>query len=120
VLCTITIILPFILTELSPLNHLFNKGCLSGPYLGKYIRDWNETWFIDRWQLEEVQCTRTIILLFILTELSPLNHLFYKGCLSGPYLGKYIRDWNETGVIDRWQYEERAVHTNHNPTLNID
>jgi len=24
----------------------FHNGCLSGPYLGKYKRDWNETWFI--------------------------------------------------------------------------
>jgi len=33
--------------ELSPLNHFFfRNGCLSGPYLGMYKRDWNETWFI--------------------------------------------------------------------------
>ena len=31
---------------------------MSGPYIGKYKRDWNETWFIDRWQWEEVHCTR--------------------------------------------------------------
>ena len=41
---------------------IFHKCCLSRPYLGKYERDWNETWFIDRWQWEEGQCTRTIIL----------------------------------------------------------
>jgi len=32
--------------------------------------------FIDRWQYEERQCTITIILPCIFTELSPLNHVF--------------------------------------------
>jgi len=27
---------------------IFHNGCMSGPYLGKYQRDRNETWFIDR------------------------------------------------------------------------
>jgi len=27
---------------------IFHSGCLSGPYLGKYKRYGNETWFIDR------------------------------------------------------------------------
>jgi len=36
--------------ELSSHNHLFfHNGFLSGPYLGKYKRDWNETWFTERW-----------------------------------------------------------------------
>ena len=55
---------------------IFHKCCLSGPYLGKYIMNCNETWFIDRWQNEEGQCTITIILFGILTKLSPLNHFF--------------------------------------------
>jgi len=49
---------------------------LSGPFLGKYKRDCNGTWFIDRWQYEEGHCTRTIILPSIFTELSPHNILF--------------------------------------------
>mgnify|MGYP007091311640 CR=1 FL=1 len=45
--------------------------------------DFNETWYIDRWQWDEGQCTRTILLPSILTELSPLNHLFFHNvCLS--------------------------------------
>jgi len=44
--------------------------------LGKYKRDWNKNWFIDRWQSEEGQCTRTIILSSIFTELSPINLFF--------------------------------------------
>ena len=49
----------------------------SGPYLEKYKRDCNGTWFIDIWQYEEGQCTLIIILPGIFTELSPLNHLFF-------------------------------------------
>ena len=41
-------------------------------------RDWNGTWFIDKWQSEEGQCTRTRILPGIFTELSPLNFVFVK------------------------------------------
>ena len=56
---------------------IFHNCCLSGPYLGKYKRDCNGTWFIDRWQWEEGQCTRTIIIPCILTKLSPLNHFIF-------------------------------------------
>jgi len=58
--------------------------CLSGPYLEKYKSDCNETWFINKWQYEEGQCTRTIILPGIFTELFPHNHLFFimDACLS--------------------------------------
>ena len=87
---------------------IFHNCCLSGPYLGKYKRDCNGTWFIDRWQYEEGHCTRTIILPSIFTELSPHNILFFimDAYLSRPYLGKYKRDWNETWIIDKWQWEE--------------
>jgi len=33
--------------------------------------------FLDRWQYEKGQCTLTIIIPSIFTELSPLNHLFF-------------------------------------------
>jgi len=36
---------PVYLHSYLPLT-FFHNGCLSGPYLGKYKRDWNETWFI--------------------------------------------------------------------------
>jgi len=35
------IILSCILTDLSQQKHIFNNRYLSGPYLGKYKRDWN-------------------------------------------------------------------------------
>ena len=104
-----TIIIPCIFIELSSLNHFFlHNGCLSGPYLWKYLRDWNKTWFVDRWQWEKELCTITIILPFIFTELSPINHLlFHNGRMPvGPYLWNYKRDWNETWFIDRLQWEE--------------
>ena len=67
----------YIFTELSPLNFVFVIiVCLSEQYLGKYIRDWNETWVIDKCQWEEAHCTRTIILPCIFTVLSSNNHLF--------------------------------------------
>ena len=73
-----TIIIPCIFIELSSLNHFFlHNRCLSGPYLWKYLRDWNKTWFVDRWQWEKELCTITIILPFIFTELSPINHLLF-------------------------------------------
>jgi len=34
-----TVFLPFTI-------YSFHNECLSGPYLGKYKRDWNEIWFI--------------------------------------------------------------------------
>ena len=68
--------LPCIFIELSPLNH-FYSCCLSRPYLENYKRDCNGTWFIDRWQYEKGQCTVTVILPGIFTELSPLKHLFF-------------------------------------------
>ena len=46
------------------------------PYFGKYQRDRNETWFIDRQQWGKGQCTKKIILTCILTDLSPHNHVF--------------------------------------------
>jgi len=46
-------------------------------YECRMYRDLNETWFIDRWQYEEGQCTITIILPCIFTELSPHNYLFF-------------------------------------------
>jgi len=49
---------------------------MSGPYLGKCKWDCIETWFIDRGQYEEGQCTKNIILPCILTELFPHNHVF--------------------------------------------
>jgi len=64
-----------------PITIFFN-GYLYGPYLGKYERDWNETWFMDRWQWEEVQHTRTITLPCILLSYLPLTIFFINGCLS--------------------------------------
>ena len=29
---------------------IFHKCCMPGPYLGKYTRDCNGTWFINIWQ----------------------------------------------------------------------
>ena len=53
-------------------------GCL---YLEKYKQDCNKTWFIDRWQWEEGQCTITIILPCTFTQLSSLSHCFIMvGC----------------------------------------
>ena len=101
-----------------PLTICFNNWCLSGPYLGKYKGDWNETLCIGRWQFEEGQCTRTIILSCILHSYLPITiNCFHNGCLSGPYLVKYKRDWNETWFIDRWQWEEGQWTIN--PTVYI-
>jgi len=63
---------------------IFHKCCLSGPYLEKYKRDCNGTWFIDRLQYAEGQCTITTTLPVIFAELSPINHLFFitDACLS--------------------------------------
>ena len=71
----------------------------------KVQRDCNETWVIDRWQYEEGQCTRTIILPSIFTQLSPHNHLFFimDVCPSNIF-EKYKRDCNETWFIDRWHW----------------
>jgi len=59
------------------MDTLVHNSWLSGPYLGKYERDCNGTWFIDRWHNMEGQCTRTILLPGTFTELSPLNLLFF-------------------------------------------
>jgi len=59
------------------MDTLVHNSWLSGPYLGKYKRDCNGTWFIDRWHNMEGQCTRTILLPGTFTELSPLNLLFF-------------------------------------------
>jgi len=56
-----TVFLPFTI-------YSFHNECLSGPYLGKYKRDWN-----DRCQWEKVQCTRIITMPCILTVLSPFT-----------------------------------------------
>ena len=88
---------------------IFHNCCLSGPYLGKYKRNWNETWFVDRWQWEEGQCTRTILQPCIFTKLSLLNLLFFivDACLGHILEStKLQKDWNETWFIDRWQREE--------------
>ena len=79
------------------MDTLVHNGFLSGSYLGKYKRDCNGTWFIDRWQWEEWQNTRTILLSYILLELTLLNFV-HKCCLSVPHLGKYKRDWNKPGL----------------------
>ena len=81
---TRTIILPNIFTELSPLKHsLFHNGWLSEPYLGKYTRDSNETWFIDRWQWVEGLCTRTITLpCILLSYLSVTIFFIMVACLG--------------------------------------
>ena len=72
-----TIILPCICVELSPLNYLFfHPGWLSEPYLGKYIMDWDKTWFIDRWQWEKLKWTRTITIPFIVLSYLPVIILF--------------------------------------------
>ena len=64
-----------------PTNHnhtlyIFHKCCLSGQYFGKYNMDWNETWFIDRWQWEEGRNAIALIIPCIFIELSPLNFVF--------------------------------------------
>ena len=74
-LCPFVRYLVYLLSYL-PLT-IFHNGCLSGPYLWKYKGDCNGTWFIDRWQWEEGQCTRTILIPSIFTVLSPHNHLFF-------------------------------------------
>jgi len=49
-----------------------------------------------------------------------MDNLVHNCCLSGPYLGKYKRDWNGTWLIDRCQsVRGSALHKNHNPTLYI-
>ena len=50
---------------------------MSGPYLGKYKCDCIETWFIDRGQYQEGQCTKNIIIPGIFTELYPHKHLLF-------------------------------------------
>ena len=86
---------------------IFHNCCLSGPYLGKYKRDWNKTWFIVRWQWAEGQCIWTTIIPCIFTELYPLKHLFvHNGWLSEPNLGKYTRYWNKTFYINRCKWKE--------------
>jgi len=68
--------LPCTFIELSPLTIFIVVACL-GHIFENYKRDCNGTWFIDRWQYEKGQCTVTVILPGIFTELSPLNHLFF-------------------------------------------
>ena len=99
------IIIPCLFTVLSPFFIIV--ACL-GHILKKYKRDWNETSFIERWQWEEGQNPITIIILCIfyyLLSYLPIT-IFHKCCLSGPYLERYKRDWNETWFIERWQWEE--------------
>ena len=72
--CTRTIVLSCICIALSPHNN-YSYGCLSGPYLRKYIGDGNEIWFIDTWQWEEGQCTKPSSFP-VYIELSLLNIVF--------------------------------------------
>ena len=72
---------------------------MPGPYLRKQKRYWNETLFIDRWQLEEVQCTRTTILPCILTQLSPQLPPTLKDFYTRSYSLHYFLIKGTTGTI---------------------
>ena len=81
-------------------------GCLSRPYLGTYKRNWNETWFIDRWQWETGQCKIIIILPCCLQCFSPLPFIRF---IMNACPGHILESTNVIEMqwfIDRCQWEK--------------
>ena len=111
-------------------NHTYFKMLTPVPFVrpsvGHLVRrkskttDGIKTFFLDRWQWEEGQCTIIIILLCILTELSPLNHLFF---IMDACLGHILESTNAIIGL-KWNLVYRYIcqYVNdryHNPTLYI-
>ena len=87
--CTRTIILPCMFTELSPRNHLFfiTNAC-PGHILSTKGLKWKLVYRYMAVRGRTVHKNHNLTM--YITKPSSLNHCYYNGCLSWPYLWKLV------------------------------